>query len=81
MSLLFGGASATKMGEFSERIFGYAVGLALWICTGGLMFAHIVFSIWDDAIILGILGVFVPPIGLLNALSWIFSNSPITGWF
>lgn len=67
--------------NFFQKIGGGALGLLLWACTGGLMLVHIFFSIQNSQIIFLIVGMFIPPIGLINALSWIFSGQSITGWF
>ena len=58
------------------------IALMLWCSTGGLMFLHFV-SVFMGATTLffGILGFFIPPVGLINGLVYIVSGDSLQQYF
>jgi hypothetical protein len=64
-----------------EKLTSGILGLAIWLPTGGLMFVHFLYSfVFYDDFMLGIIGMFIPPVGLVNAVSWLASDLPITAY-
>lgn len=65
-----------------DKIVFWSVGVIFWCCTGGLMFVHFISIIAGaTGIILGIVGIFIPPVGLVNALAWILTGYSLTYYF
>lgn len=56
--------------------------LILWVMTGGMMMVHFVsFALGaTSAILLGV-GIFIPPVGIVNALIFIFTGQSLDVYF
>lgn len=58
------------------------LGVMLWCSTGGLMFIHMLsFFLGATSIILGLVGFFIPPVGLINGLVFIITGDSLEQYF
>lgn len=65
-----------------DRFLTGVVGIIFWCCTGGLMTVHVVSSfIGATSLFLGVIGFFIPPIGLINAFILIFTGYSLSQHF
>lgn len=55
----------------SERV-GGLLGFLVWFGGGALVVAHIVFTIQSRDYLLMIIGIFVPPVGIINGFGRLF---------
>jgi hypothetical protein len=65
-----------------KKLFSGAVGTVFWLSTAGMMTIHIgAFFFTEQSLTLTILGCFIPPLGIANAVSFIATAAPITQYF
>ena len=55
---------------------------AFWVMTAGMMMVHLASALLGvTSIFLLLLGIFVPPIGIVNALLFLFSGESLNAYF
>ena len=68
--------------ETSATFFGGLIGIIFWVCTGGMMLLHSVsFFMGSTSLLLGLIGIFVPPIGVVNGFIFITTGDGIQQFF
>jgi hypothetical protein len=71
-----------KIQDSAEKASGFTLGLVMWLCTGGLMTVHVVsWLLGATSLILTAIGMFIPPVGLINALVFIFTGDSLEQYF
>lgn len=70
------------MTNVKEKMSVLAVALLVWFPTGGLMLVHFISGIWGvTSLLLFVLGMFVPPIGLVNAIVVLWTGDSLQQFF
>ena len=68
--------------EKIKELFATGFGLIFWCFTGGLMLVHTVsFFMGMSSFALLLIGIFVPPVGITNAIIFILSGDSIEQYF
>ena len=71
-----------KMTRRADKALSHSFGLLFWLSTGGLMMVHVIsWLVGASSLILVILGVFIPPVGLINAFIFIFTGNSMGQYF
>jgi hypothetical protein len=74
--------SDEKDNDTSAKLIAWTTVPILWIMTGGMMIVHFVsFLTGATGIILLGAGIFIPPIGIVNALIFIFTGHSLGEYF
>ena len=59
-----------------------ALAIILWCSTGGLMLLHAIsFFVGATSLLFAIIGLFIPPIGLINGLVFIVTGDSLQQYF
>ncbi len=68
--------------NIKEKV-GYGVlGIMLWCSTGGLMFVHAIsWFLGYSSVLLAIIGLFIPPVGLINGFIFILTGDSLEQYF
>jgi hypothetical protein len=68
--------------EKETRAVAWIVAPILWVITGGMMMVHFVsFALGaTSAVLLGV-GIFIPPVGIVNALIFLFIGQSLDVYF
>jgi hypothetical protein len=70
------------LNEQKQTALAYIVVPVLWLMTAGMMMVHLVsFFFGATGVILLVAGVFIPPIGIVNALVFLFTGETISDYF
>jgi hypothetical protein len=71
-----------KMTRRADKALSHTFVLLFWLSTGGLMMVHVIsWLVGASSLILAILGIFMPPVGLINALIFIFTGNSLARYF
>lgn len=65
-----------------QTALAYIVVPVIWLMTAGMMIVHLTsFFIGSTGVILLMAGIFIPPIGIVNALVFLFSGKALSAYF
>ena len=68
--------------DYRKNKFMGVIILGLWVMSGGMMTVHVVlFLLGTTNLMLLILGLFIPPVGIINALTYIFTGETLNSHF
>lgn len=68
--------------EKEARTLAWIIVPILWVMTGGMMTVHFVSFVLGatSAVLLGV-GIFIPPVGIVNALMFLFTGQSLNAYF
>ncbi|WP_139170550.1 hypothetical protein [Lutimaribacter saemankumensis] len=68
--------------EKGAHILAWIIVPILWVMTGGMMTVHFVSFVLGatSAVLLGV-GIFIPPVGIVNALIFLFTGQSLNAYF
>lgn len=68
--------------ETITTLFGGFIGIIFWVCTGGMMLLHFVsFFMGSTSLLFGLIGLFVPPVGVVNGFVFLTTGDSLQQYF
>ena len=65
-----------------EKIGISALIIIIWVLTGGMMTVHFIsYLLGETTGLLLVIGMFIPPLGIINALAFLFTGSSLDDHF